>query len=65
MVGTGLGAPAQRRDRLSEALSALDVTLTDDDLARIETAIPDGAGGDRYAPQAMVHLDSEKPPART
>ncbi|MEU7860875.1 aldo/keto reductase [Nonomuraea sp. NPDC049141] len=51
---------ARRRDRLAEALGALDVTLTADDLARIEAAIPaDAAAGDRYAAPQMAHLDSE------
>lgn len=52
---------ARRRDRLSEALEALDFTLTPDDLAQIEQAVPQGAAaGDRYTPQAMAHLDSER-----
>ena len=41
---------ARRRDRLSEALAALDVRLTTDDLAAIERAVPKGAAaGSRYA----------------
>jgi aryl-alcohol dehydrogenase-like predicted oxidoreductase len=52
---------ARRRDRLNEALGALDLTLTADDLAQIETAIPSGAAaGERYNPQAMAQLDSER-----
>jgi aryl-alcohol dehydrogenase-like predicted oxidoreductase len=52
---------ARRRDRLDEALGALDVTLTADDLARIEKAVPAGAAaGDRYAAAQMAHLDSER-----
>ncbi|NUS64246.1 MAG: aldo/keto reductase [Saccharothrix sp.] len=52
---------ARRRDRLSEALGALDVTLTGSDLARIEAAVPAGAAaGERYAPALMAHLDSER-----
>ena len=40
---------ARRRDRLAEALGALDLALTADDLARIEAAVPAGAAaGDRY-----------------
>ena len=51
---------ARRRDRLTEALGALDVTLTPDDLAAIEAAIPrDAAAGTRYAAAQMAHLDSE------
>jgi len=52
---------ARRRDRLTEALRSLDVTLTPDDLAQIERAIPAGAAaGDRYAAAQMAHLDSER-----
>ncbi|MBI1686386.1 aldo/keto reductase [Caulobacter hibisci] len=52
---------ARRRDRLSEALGALDVVLTAEDLAAIEAAVPKGAAaGTRYAPAMMAHLDSEK-----
>jgi aryl-alcohol dehydrogenase-like predicted oxidoreductase len=51
---------ARRRDRLAEALGALDITLTADDLAAIERAVPKGAAaGERYAPSHMAHLDSE------
>ncbi|GAA3012910.1 aldo/keto reductase [Streptosporangium longisporum] len=52
---------ARRRDRLTEALGALDVTLSADDLARIERAVPAGAAaGDRYHPTLMAMLDSER-----
>lgn len=52
---------ARRRDRLAEALGALEVTLTPEDLARIEKAVPPGAAaGERYAPAMMAHLDSER-----
>jgi aryl-alcohol dehydrogenase-like predicted oxidoreductase len=51
---------ARRRDRLTEALGALEVTLSKDDLDRIEQAVPKGAAaGERYAPAQMAHLDSE------
>ena len=51
---------ARRRDRLTEALGALDVVLTPDDLSAIEDAVPKGAAaGDRYAAAQMAHLDSE------
>lgn len=54
---------ARRRDRLTEALGALDVTLSPDDIARIERAVPpDAVAGERYAPASLVHLDSEKTP---
>jgi aryl-alcohol dehydrogenase-like predicted oxidoreductase len=53
---------ARRRDRLSESLGALDVQLSADDMAQIETAVPPGAAqGDRYVPAQMAMLDSERP----
>jgi aryl-alcohol dehydrogenase-like predicted oxidoreductase len=52
---------ARRRDRLSEALGALDLDLSDEDLATIERAVPaEQAAGDRYDPRQMAMLDSEK-----
>jgi aryl-alcohol dehydrogenase-like predicted oxidoreductase len=52
---------ARRRERLDEALGALDVTLTAADEARIEEAIPAGAAaGARDAAAQMAHLDSEQ-----
>jgi len=52
---------ARRRDRLAEALGALDVTLTSNDLAQIERTVPFGVvAGDRYAPAQMATLDSER-----
>jgi aryl-alcohol dehydrogenase-like predicted oxidoreductase len=52
---------ARRRDRLAEALGALDLNLTSEDLARIEEAVPPGAAaGDRYNSHAMAQLDSER-----
>jgi aryl-alcohol dehydrogenase-like predicted oxidoreductase len=52
---------ARRRDRLHEALGALALELTAEDRLRIEEAIPAGAAaGERYAPQAMEQLDSER-----
>ncbi|MEV7771108.1 aldo/keto reductase [Kitasatospora sp. NPDC086791] len=52
---------ARRRERLTEALGALDVTLTGADLAAIEAAVPAGsAAGDRYAAAQMARLDSER-----
>jgi aryl-alcohol dehydrogenase-like predicted oxidoreductase len=52
---------ARRRDRLTEALGALELDLSDDDLATIERAVPaDRAAGDRYDPRQMAMLDSEK-----
>ncbi|PTH89403.1 aldo/keto reductase [Streptomyces sp. A244] len=50
---------ARRRDRLTEALGALDVTLEPADLAAIEEAVPAGAAaGDRYPAAQMAHLES-------
>ncbi|HWT95834.1 MAG TPA: aldo/keto reductase [Solirubrobacteraceae bacterium] len=52
---------ARRRDRLEEALGALSLELSGDDLARIEAAVPRGAAaGDRYAAPQMAALDSER-----
>jgi aryl-alcohol dehydrogenase-like predicted oxidoreductase len=52
---------ARRRDRLSEALGALTVSLTPDDLAAVERAVPRGAAaGPRYVAQQMAALDSER-----
>jgi aryl-alcohol dehydrogenase-like predicted oxidoreductase len=52
---------ARRRDRLAEALGALEVTLDEQDLAAIEQAVPKGAAaGDRYPTPMMAHLDSEQ-----
>jgi aryl-alcohol dehydrogenase-like predicted oxidoreductase len=48
-VGALIGA--RRRDRLAEALGALEVKLTADDLTAIERAVPNGAAaGERYPP---------------
>ena len=45
---------ARRRDRLREALGALDIRLTAEDLARIDQAVPAGAtAGDRYDSHGM------------
>jgi aryl-alcohol dehydrogenase-like predicted oxidoreductase len=52
---------ARRRDRLSEALGALDVALAPKDVARLEDAVaPDAAAGDRYDAGQMRILDSER-----
>jgi aryl-alcohol dehydrogenase-like predicted oxidoreductase len=53
---------ARRRDRLSEALGALGVKLTDAHLAALAKAFPPGAAaGERYPQAQLVHMDSEKP----
>ncbi|MEJ2815114.1 aldo/keto reductase [Caulobacter sp. CCG-8] len=52
---------ARTRARLAESLGALDVTLSADELAAIERAVPrDAAAGTRYAEAQMAHLDSER-----
>jgi aryl-alcohol dehydrogenase-like predicted oxidoreductase len=52
---------ARRRDRLAEALGALALTLSSEDLAAIERAVlKDAAAGSRYPAPAMAELDSEK-----
>ncbi len=52
---------ARRRDRLEEALGALEVQLSPEDLAKIEKAVPkDAAAGARYPAAQLAHLDSEK-----
>jgi len=52
---------ARRRERLAEALGALELELTVDDLARIEEAIPAGAAaGERYRAEQLASLDSER-----
>jgi aryl-alcohol dehydrogenase-like predicted oxidoreductase len=52
---------ARRRDRLTEALGALSVRLSKQELARIEAAVPkNAAAGERYPPSAMSSLDSER-----
>jgi aryl-alcohol dehydrogenase-like predicted oxidoreductase len=52
---------ARRRDRLTEALGALALTLGADDIAAIERAVPrDAAAGARYAAAQMRDLDSER-----
>jgi aryl-alcohol dehydrogenase-like predicted oxidoreductase len=51
----------KRRDRLAEALAAVELTLTPDELAAIEAAVPAGeVAGDRYEATQMAALDSEK-----
>jgi aryl-alcohol dehydrogenase-like predicted oxidoreductase len=56
---------ARRRDRLAEALAALDVTLTADEIAAAEQAVPpEAVAGTRYPEALMVHLDSERPASR-
>ncbi|MFE7893053.1 aldo/keto reductase [Streptomyces sp. NPDC057412] len=52
---------ARRPHRVEEALAAVDVTLTQADLDRIDKAVPAGAAaGSRYAAPLMALLDSER-----
>jgi aryl-alcohol dehydrogenase-like predicted oxidoreductase len=51
---------ARRRERLSEALGALAITLSGDELKAIDAVAPEGAiAGTRYAEEQMRMLDSE------
>lgn len=53
---------ARRRDRLTEALGSLNITLDADAFNAIGAAIPKGAAkGERYAAAQMAMLDSERP----
>jgi len=52
---------ARRRDRLQEALRALDLALSAEDLMALEAAVPKGSiAGTRYDPHQMKALDSER-----
>jgi aryl-alcohol dehydrogenase-like predicted oxidoreductase len=52
---------ASRRETLADAVGALDLELTPEDLAAIERAVPPGAvAGDRYHAAQMATLDSER-----
>jgi len=52
---------ARRRDRLAEALGALDAVMTPEAVAALERAVPKGAAaGDRYPAAQMASLDSER-----
>lgn len=55
LVGT------KRAGRLLDALGALDLVLSPEDLSAIEDAVPAGsAAGGRYAAQQLANLDSER-----
>ena len=52
---------ARTRGRLVEALGAVEVALTDEQLIRIEKAVPaEAVAGDRYGVAQMAALDSER-----
>ncbi|MFY9891635.1 MAG: aldo/keto reductase [Streptosporangiaceae bacterium] len=51
----------KRRDRLAESVAALELTLSPDELAAIEAAVPSSqVAGDRYDAAQMTALDSER-----
>ncbi|MGW4094378.1 aldo/keto reductase [Nocardia sp. NPDC004750] len=51
----------RRRGRWAEAVRALDLSLTDEELSTIEAAVPaDRVAGERYATAQMAMLDSER-----
>ena len=46
---------------MADGLGALALDLPEDDIARIERAVPpDAASGERYPAMQMAHLDSER-----
>ncbi len=52
---------ARTREQLKEAVGALELDLSPDDITAIEQAAPAGsAAGERYAQQQMANLDSER-----
>ena len=52
---------ARRRERLIEALGALDVQLSPEDVTALTSAMPiDAVAGERYAAAQLMHLDSER-----
>jgi pyridoxine 4-dehydrogenase len=52
---------SRTRERLHEALGALDFELSAEDLAELERAVPpDAAAGERYPEHGMASLDSER-----
>jgi aryl-alcohol dehydrogenase-like predicted oxidoreductase len=52
---------ARRRERLTEALGALEMKLTNAHLAALSKAFPPGAAaGNRYPDAQLAHMDSEK-----
>jgi diketogulonate reductase-like aldo/keto reductase len=52
---------ARKRTQLRESLGGLDISLSAEDIARIEQAVPAQAiAGTRYDPRLMTMLDSER-----
>jgi len=55
---------ARRRPQLQDAIAALELRLSADELAQIEAAVPaEAVAGTRYNEVGMKHLDSEQHPA--
>jgi aryl-alcohol dehydrogenase-like predicted oxidoreductase len=52
---------SRTRPQLQDALGAIDLMLSAEDIAKLEAAVPASQiAGDRYAPEAMRSLDSER-----
>jgi aryl-alcohol dehydrogenase-like predicted oxidoreductase len=52
---------ARRRDQLAESLECLKLSISADEIAAMERAVPEGSvAGDRYAAEQMLVLDSER-----
>jgi aryl-alcohol dehydrogenase-like predicted oxidoreductase len=52
---------ARTTAQLADALGALDKPLSKEDVTAFEALVPEGAvAGDRYSPEQMRHLDSER-----
>ncbi len=52
---------ARRVARLEEAIGALSLELSDADIAALDVAVPsEKVAGDRYVPEQMAMLDSER-----
>jgi pyridoxine 4-dehydrogenase len=53
---------ARRRDQLADALNSLEIALSPEDRTTLERAVPpESIAGDRYGPEQMLALDSERP----
>ncbi|HEY1721431.1 MAG TPA: aldo/keto reductase [Magnetospirillaceae bacterium] len=56
---------ARKRERLTEALGALDLKLSPQALESLAAAVPKGAAaGERYPAAQLAHMDSERPLAK-
>jgi aryl-alcohol dehydrogenase-like predicted oxidoreductase len=52
---------ARRREQLKDALAAMDLRLSQQDLAALTRAVPqDAVAGERYPAAQLAHMDSEK-----